>query len=178
MGGGQPPPRPRWFPQAGPDPCPTQGGFLPPIPRHGEAGWALERVPRARLCFLRQGEPGAPGCSPSTRDGSLTPLQGRPSLASPPAPGEQPGAHGKAESPLATPQLLRLPVKGCSSPSSPQGLLPSLLATVSLPAWLNMKHKPGWVIASGSRACQPHAKEETHSLFAPLPAPGIPPHLC
>lgn len=41
---------------------------------------------------------------------------------------------------------------------------PSLLATVVLPAQLNMKHKPGWVIARGSRARQPSAKEETRSL--------------
>lgn len=69
-------------------------------------------------------------------EGSLPPLQGRLPLASPPTPGEQPG---EVESPLATPQLLQLPVKGRSSPSSPQGLLPSLLATILLPAWLNMK---------------------------------------
>lgn len=36
----------------------------------------------------------------------------------------------------------------------PKGLLPSLLATVLLPERLNMKHKPGWVIARGNRACQ------------------------
>lgn len=96
---------------------------------------------------------------------------GQPSLASTPAPGEQPGALGEAESPLATPQLLQLLVKGRSSPRSPQGLLPSLLATVSLPAQLNMKHKPGWVIARGSRARQSHAKEETRSPLAPLSRP-------
>lgn len=41
---------------------------------------------------------------------------------------------------------------------------PSLLATVVLLAQLNMKHKPGWVIARGSKACQPSAKEESRSL--------------
>lgn len=36
-------------------------------------------------------------------------------------------------------------------------------------AKLNMKHKPGWVTARGSKACQPSAKEETFSLpQAPL----------
>lgn len=55
-----------------------------------------------------------------TWEGSLTPLQGQPLLASPLAPGEQPGALTVVERPLATPQLLQLSVKGCSSPSSPQ----------------------------------------------------------
>lgn len=41
---------------------------------------------------------------------------------------------------------------------------PSLLATAVLLAQLNMKHKPGWVIARGSKACQHSAKEETRSL--------------
>ena len=45
-------------------------------------------------------------------------------LASARAPGEQPGALSKAESPLATPQVFKLPVKGCSSPHCPQGAAP------------------------------------------------------
>lgn len=105
-----------------------------------------------------------------TWEGSLTLLQGQPLLASPSA-GEWPGALGKAESPLATPQLFQLLVNGHSSPSSPQGLLPSLLATVSLPVQLNMKHKPGCLITGGSRAHQPCAREETRSLLAPLSWP-------
>lgn len=160
------PPTHKVAPPGSSDPHPTQGGFHPPMPPDDEEGWALEGGPRTRLHFPQQGEPGEPwllskrSASYCTQAGSLTLLQIRPSLASPLAPGEQPGALSEVESPLATPQVLQLPVKGCSFPSSPQGLLPSLLATVSLLALLRMKHKPGWVIARGSRAASPALRRE------------------
>lgn len=66
MGGGQPSPQ-RLLPQAGPDPHFERGAFCLPLLPDGDAGWALEGGPRARLCILRQGKLGAPGCSPSAR---------------------------------------------------------------------------------------------------------------
>lgn len=107
-----------------------QGGFCLPIPA-GSRGLCAGREPThtAVLPAARSREPlvALQELLPAGR--SLTRLQGQPPLASAQAPGEQPGALSKTESPLATPQILRLPVKGCSSPRSPQGLLPSLLAT-------------------------------------------------
>jgi len=142
-----------------PSPCRWRG-------RLGAGG-----VPCTRLCFPWRGEPAAPGCSPSSPQAAA--LRREPDIAPGPAlagiPARSWGAarcSRRSGEPLGDPPTPPLPVKGHSSPSSPQGLLPSLPATVSLPAQLNMKHKPGWVTARGSRACQPRAKEETHSLLS------------
>lgn len=123
-------PLPGWLLQADPDSHPAQGGFVPAMPPDGKVGWPLEGshveavlpvAGRARRPWLLS------KCSVSScgQEGILTPLQDRPSLASLPAPGEQPGALSKADSPLATPQLLRLPVKNHSSPSLPRGCSPA-----------------------------------------------------
>lgn len=145
-----------------------QGGFCLPIPA-GSTGLCAGRGPAhtAVLPAARSWEPlvALQELLPAGR--SLTRLQGQPPLASAQAPGEQPGALSKAESPLATPQILRLPVKGRSSPCSPpRGCSPASW----LPEQLEMKHKPGWVIARGSSACQLAARSAL--------GPGVLPHLC
>ena len=82
MGGGQSPPR--WFPQAGPDPRPTRGGFRPPVPPDGKAGWALDGGPTCMSSLPAAGKAGSPwllskrSVSYCAQEGSLTPLQASP----------------------------------------------------------------------------------------------------
>lgn len=93
---------------------------------HGKVGWVLEHSCTSHI--WRAGSPwllSKHSVSYCTWKESLTTLQGQPLLASLLAPGEEPGALRVVESPLATPQLLQPSVKGCSSPSSPQRLLPA-----------------------------------------------------